>query len=55
MAEYFQILSFYRKLKYNFTENLLNQVKRKFNLDGNRFEVLRCMDDYLRKNQVNFT
>lgn len=49
MIEYFQVLSFYKKLKYNFNESLFNQVKRKFNLDGNRFEVLKRLEDYLRR------
>jgi len=52
MAEYFQVLSFYKKLKYNFNEILLDKIKTKFHLDGNRFEVLRHLDDYLRNNRI---
>jgi len=52
MLEYFQVLSFYRKLKYRYKDELLQQAKIKFNLSGNRFEVLRKLDEYLRTMQT---
>lgn len=53
MTDYFQILSFYKKLKYNFNESLLNRIKRRFNLEGNRFEVLRYLDSIVRSHKFD--
>lgn len=53
MTDYLQILSFYKKLKYNFNESLLNRIKRRFNLEGNRFEVLRYLDGMVRSHKFD--
>lgn len=47
-VKFYQILSLYRKLKYDFKDEHLQKAKDKFNLSGNRFEVLRTLDEYLR-------
>lgn len=47
-VKFYQILSLYRKLKYHYKDDVLQQAKIKFDFSGNRFEVLKKMDEYLR-------